>query len=77
MVCFRASRTMEKNNKEEEKMIKDVRKSVGLTQKQFSALFEIPIDVVKSWDSGRRKPPEWAEKLIIEKLNSIKETTSQ
>lgn len=53
--------------------IKEHRKSVGLTQKQFSELFEIPLDVVKSWDSGRRKPPKWAEKLIIEKLEQIKE----
>lgn len=57
--------------------IKEYRKAAGLTQKQFSDLFEIPLDVVKSWDSGRRKPPEWAEKLIIEKLNTLKETTSQ
>lgn len=54
-------------------MIKEYRKSSGLTQKQFAELFEIPIDVVKSWDSGRRKPPGWAEKLIIEKLERMKE----
>ena len=58
--------------------IKEERISSGLTQKEFSDMFEIPIDVVKSWDSGRRKPPTWAEKLIIEKLNSMrKEATSQ
>lgn len=56
--------------------IKEYRQAIGLTQKEFSELFEIPIDVVKSWDSGRRKPPEWAEKLIIEKLSTLK-TTSQ
>lgn len=56
--------------------IKEYRQSAGLTQKEFSALFEIPIDVVKSWDSGRRQPPAWAEKLIIEKLSTMK-TTSQ
>lgn len=49
-------------------MIKEYRKATGLTQKRFSDLFGIPLDVVKSWDSGRRCPPEWAEKLIIEKL---------
>ena len=48
--------------------IKTARKKVGLTQKEFSDQFEIPLDVVKSWDSGRRKPPAWAEKLLIEKL---------
>jgi len=48
--------------------IKEARIRVGLTQKSFSDTFEIPIDVVKSWDSGRRTPPAWVEKLIIEKL---------
>lgn len=52
--------------------IKEYRKKAGLTQVEFSKLFKIPIDVVKSWDSGRRKPPEWAELLIIEKLENIK-----
>lgn len=52
-------------------MIKEYRKAAGFTQKQFSEYFEIPIDVVKSWDSGRRKPPEWAEKLIIKELQKI------
>lgn len=44
----------------------------GMTQKEFSELFEIPIDVVKSWDSCRRKPPEWVEKLIIKELERMK-----
>lgn len=52
-------------------MIKEYRKSAGLTQRQFSDLFGIPIDVVKSWDSGRRSPPEWAEKLIIYKFKRM------
>lgn len=54
-------------------MIKEYRQKAGLTQKQFSEKFDIPLDVVKSWDSGRRKPPIWVEKLIIEKLEQIKE----
>lgn len=49
-------------------MIKTYRKKSGLTQKQFSELFGIPIDVVKSWDSGRRNPPAWAENMIIKEL---------
>lgn len=58
-------------------MIKEHRQSAGLTQEEFSRIFEIPLDTVKNWDSGRRKPPAWAEKLIIEKLNTMKKTTSQ
>lgn len=53
-------------------MITEYRQAAGLTQKQFSEMFEIPIDVVKSWDSGRRKPTEWAEKLIIKELERMK-----
>ena len=52
--------------------IKEFRQASGLTQSQFSDLFGIPLDVVKSWDSGRRKPPEWAEKLIIKELERMK-----
>ena len=48
--------------------IKDNRIAAGLTQEEFSELFEIPIDTVKNWDSGRREPPLWAKKLIIDKL---------
>ena len=60
-----------------EQKIKQARQNAGLTQNQFSELFEIPIDVVKSWDAGRRKPPTWAEKLIIEKLELIKEKNNE
>lgn len=54
------------------KTIKDYRKKIGLAQQQFADLFGISIDTVKAWDSGRRKPPEWAEKLIIEKLEKLR-----
>lgn len=51
-------------------LIKELRKNSGMTQKEFSEAFEIPLDVVKSWESGRRSPSKWAEKLIAEKLIS-------
>ena len=53
-------------------MIKEYRQAAGLTQKQFSDFFEIPIDVVKSWDAGRRRPPAWAERLIVRELERIR-----
>lgn len=55
-------------------MIKDYRKKLGLTQKQFSELFSppIPIDTIKKWDSGKMHPPDWVEGLIIEKLERLK-----
>lgn len=53
--------------------IKEYRKSLGLTQKQFSELFTppIPINTIKKWDSGEMKPPDWVEGLIVEKLERI------
>lgn len=53
--------------------IKEKRIQVGLTQKQFSEIFEIPIDTVKSWDCGRRKPTKSQERLIIKELERMKE----
>ncbi len=48
--------------------IKEYRKSVGLTQEQFSELFDIPLSTVKKWDSGISSPPDWATNLIIKEL---------
>lgn len=48
--------------------IKFYRQAAGLTQQQFAEMFDIPIDTVKAWDCGRRKPDKLKEKLIIEKL---------
>ncbi len=53
--------------------IKIARETAGLTQKQFSELFNppIPIDTIKKWDSGKMNPPDWVEGLIIEKLEHL------
>lgn len=52
--------------------IKEARQAAGLTQKQFAELFDppIPLDTVKSWDSGKYYPPAWSESLILEKLEN-------
>lgn len=58
-------------------MIREYREKAGLTQQQFAEMFGISINTVKSWDCGRRTPDKLKEKLIIEKLESISETTGQ
>lgn len=52
--------------------IKECRESAGLTQKQFAEMFDIPIDTVKAWDCGRRKPDKLKEKFIIKELERMK-----
>lgn len=51
--------------------IKEARKAAKLTQKQMSDLFEIPQRTIEDWDAGKRTPPPYVEKLIIEKLERI------
>lgn len=54
--------------------IKEYRLADGLTQKQFSELFNppIPLDTIKKWDSGKMNPPEWVQGLIIKRLEEIR-----
>ena len=52
--------------------IKEARIAAGLTQAEMSRAFEIPTRTIEHWEAGTRKPPAYVEKLIIEKLNSMK-----
>lgn len=51
--------------------IKAARIAAGLTQAEVYELLRIPLRTLQDWENDRRKPPEWAERLIIEKLNSF------
>ena len=51
--------------------IKEARQAAGLTQQAMSELLGIPKRNIENWEGGQRKPPTWAEQLIIEKLESL------
>jgi DNA-binding transcriptional regulator YiaG len=51
--------------------IKEARIAANLTQQQMSDLLGIPKRTIEDWESGTRKPPEYVERLVVEKLNSI------
>ena len=53
--------------------IKAARIAAGLTQAEVYELLRIPLRTLQDWENDRRKTPEWAERLIIEKLEQIKE----
>ena len=55
-----------------ESKIKEARTEAGLSRAEMSRQFEIPIRTLENWESGIRKPPIWAEKLIVEKLCMMK-----
>ena len=51
--------------------IKEAREQAGLSRAAMSRIFEIPVRTLEEWDAGRRTPPPYVEKLIIEKLQRI------
>ena len=46
--------------------IREARKFAGLTQAKMSELLGIPKRTIENWESGSRKCPEWAERLVVE-----------
>lgn len=57
-----------------ENRIKSARLAAGLTQDEMSKRFGIPLATIKRWDSGVSIPPEWAARLLLEKLEEEKES---
>lgn len=49
--------------------IKQARERSGLTQKQMSEKFEIPVRTIGSWEDGSRKCPVYVKNLIIQALS--------
>ena len=52
--------------------LKQARLNAGLTQKAMSDMFEIPLRTILNWELGERKAPPYVEKLIIDKLKTLK-----
>jgi DNA-binding transcriptional regulator YiaG len=38
-------------------VLRDLRRAVGLKQKAFAALIDVPVETLRTWDSGRRPIP--------------------
>ena len=52
--------------------IREAREKIGMSRAQMNRTFQIPLRTLEDWEAGTRKPPAYVEKLIIEKLNSMK-----
>ena len=48
--------------------IKYASKQAGLNTSKLAHLLGAPYRTVQNWDSGRRMPPPWVQRLIIEKI---------
>ena len=45
--------------------IREFRILVGLTQKEFSNRYGIPIRTLQDWETGRRTPPDYLPALLF------------
>ena len=50
--------------------IRKAREQAGLSIKELTNLIGAPYRTVQDWNSGVRKPPEWLQKIIVEKIQS-------
>lgn len=57
--------------------IKLARRLAGLTQQKMSDIMEIPKRTIEDWDTGRRTPAPWVERLVVAELGRIAGTNSR
>lgn len=50
---------------------KRIRLYSGLTQKEFSRIFNIPLRTIENWESGKRNPPDYVFNLIMFSLSDF------
>lgn len=61
----------------EESKIREIRKTLGLTQLQVQDLLGIPTRTQQGWESGSRAPSDWLESMVIREYKRIAKEKSQ
>ena len=60
-----------------ESRIREVRKTLGLTQLQVQDLLGIPTRTQQGWESGSRAPSDWLEAMVVREYERIAKEKSQ
>lgn len=55
----------------EKNLIKEIRERLGISQRELGEKLGIPKRTIENWESGSRKPPEWAEALLKERMEDM------
>lgn len=50
--------------------LKKARKEINITQEGLSKLLEVPKRTIENWEGGVNVPPNYVQKLILEKLRA-------
>ena len=48
--------------------IKDIRRRIKMTQREFAGMFGIPVSTLRKWEQGESSPPRYVIDLIIKSL---------
>ena len=51
--------------------IKEAREARGWSRSELARRLEAPLRTLEDWEAGRRTPPEWIEKIIVEKIERM------
>lgn len=51
--------------------IKELRKSTGMSQRDFCELFDIPKRTLQGWEQGMRKPPQYIENMVRVLIDTV------
>ena len=68
---YQHSGIKEKYGMEQMSKIKEARKLANLTQSAMAERLGIPKRTIEAWEGGKRIPPEYVERLIVEELERI------
>ena len=49
-------------------IIKETRAEYKITQKELSEITDIPLRTIENWESGKRTPSPWVEKMVYSYL---------
>lgn len=50
--------------------LKELRKKNNITQAGLSKMLEVPKRTIENWEGGVNVPPDYVQKLILEKLRA-------
>ena len=56
---------------EQQNEFKTARLAAGLTQKAMSELMEIPFRTIQDWEAGKRTPPPYVRRFVVNELKDI------
>lgn len=56
-----------------QEQFKTARMATGLAQAKLATTLQIPRRSIENWEAGVNEPPVWVQKLLLEKLETLKQ----